>query len=237
MLKKICLFILTVFGFFLFGLFGVLLYPYFWITGFKEGEVRYFFFVVSRSVFWVVKAASNSFEVVKKADIPPGPAVITPNHSSILDILCMSEFGMKDIVFAAKGWPFKVPFMGKYLSASGGIRTDNMESFAAFKAEAEKRFCKGLKIIIFPEGTRSKDGSVGRFRSGAFALAIDCGVPVIPVALKGLDKAIPKNGFWVSASDVRLTMLAPVSNYEKYGNNALKMAKYVKELIVKELEE
>jgi 1-acyl-sn-glycerol-3-phosphate acyltransferase len=229
---------LSLLGFGGFGFFSVLLYPYFLITGFKESEVRYYFYLISRYVMSVVKFSANSF-VVEMEPPPPGSAVVVANHSSILDILCISQFGLKDIVFLTRGWPLKVPVMGRYLRAGAGISLDaeDGEDFNALIAKVRSVFEKKLKLVIFPEGTRSADGSVHRFRSGAFALAQECGVTVIPAALKGLGRAIPKGKFLLTSSDIRLTLLAPVAPFTKEDMGALKMAKYVRQLITAKLEE
>jgi 1-acyl-sn-glycerol-3-phosphate acyltransferase len=234
--KKIFVFFWTLSGFFLFCFFLAFFYPYLWLRNFKESDVRYFFYLISHSVMTMVRLISKSFIVEIKTPLPKGAALITPNHSSILDILCFGEFGMKDIVFMSKGWPLKVPFMGKYLRAAGSVILDNVKTFEDLKAQAQKAFDKGLKVVIFPEGTRSTDGKVRRFHSGAFLLAQECNVPVIPAALKGLGGSIPKHRVIVRPSDIKLTLLEAVTPFEKGGTSALQMAKYVKKIIVKEME-
>jgi 1-acyl-sn-glycerol-3-phosphate acyltransferase len=185
----------------------------------------------------MVRLISRSFAVEIKAPLPKGAALITPNHSSVLDILCFGEFGFKDIVFISRGWPLKVPFMGKYLRAAGSVVLDGVKSFEDVVKQTQKAFDKGLKVVIFPEGTRSTDGKVHRFRSGAFLLAQECGVPVIPAALKGLGSSIPKHCVIVRPSDIKLTLLEALMPFEKKDTSSLQMAKYVKEVIVKELED
>ena len=226
------LFVLTCLGFFFFGFFAVVLYPYFFITGFRDNDARYIFYLASRYVMFVIKLGCRSFKPEGK--LPAGAGIIAANHSSLLDVLCMSCFGAKDIVLLAKDWPFKVPVMGSYVKAMGNVRLGDMEDV---KRQIKTAFDKGLKVMIFPEGTRSADGRVRRFRSGAFMLARELGVPVIPVAIKGLGQSIPKNGVMIRRADIKISILAPVMPFEKGGMNALKMAKYVKQLIVDKLEE
>ncbi|MDR1124088.1 MAG: 1-acyl-sn-glycerol-3-phosphate acyltransferase [Elusimicrobiota bacterium] len=239
-MKKPLLLILTLIGFGLYGFLGLALYPYFFITGFKEAQVRRFFYILARSVFWVVKRAAKSFTLEGARNIPAGAAVIAANHSSILDILCMAEFGREDIIFIMRGWPSKVPVMGAYARAAGNICLESsLDSGDALKAAAARAFKKGLKIIVFPEGTRGPEGFLRRFHSGAFMLALDFKVPLVPVALKGLGGMIPKRGFWVNATDIKISALPPVENFTAPAGSApaLKMAQYVKTLIAKKLEE
>lgn len=236
MLKKIFLALLTLSGFFLYGLLGVLLYPYFFITGFREKEVRYFFYCVSKCMFLVVRLSAKTFVAEKRVPLPEGGALLAANHSSILDILCFCEFGLKDVVFLAKGWPFKVPVMGSYVRAAGNIDLEKAGDFNGLKEKTAAALAKGLKVVVFPEGTRSADCKVHRFRSGAFALAAECDAPVYPVAIKGLGETIPKNGFWINSADIKLTLLPPVADWETGDTGALKMAKYVRRIIINELD-
>ena len=239
-MKKPLLFFLPLAGFGLYGFLGLALYPYFFITGFKEAQARRFFYILARGVFWVVKRAAKSFALEGLQNIPAGAAVIAANHSSILDILCMAQFGREDIIFITRGWPSKVPVMGAYVRAAGNIcLEDTAGCDSSLKAAADAAFKKGLKIIIFPEGTRGPEGVLRRFRSGAFMLALDFKVPLVPVALKGLGGMIPKRGFWVNATDIKISALPPLQDFTAPagGAPALKMARYVKTLIAKKLEE
>jgi len=234
--KKPILIIASLIGYGGLGLFAVLSYPYFLITGFRERGIRNFFYLISRYVMFTVKFSADSYSV-EIMPPPPGGAIITPNHSSVLDIMCISQFGIRDFVFLTRGWPLRVPIMGRYLRAAGGQALEDADDFSALIAKVRSVFEKGLKLVIFPEGTRSADGQVRRFKSGAFALAQECGVPVIPAALKGLGQAIPKGKFWLRGSGIRLCLLAPVAPFEKADTSALQMAKYVKQLIAAKLAE
>ncbi|MDR0953129.1 MAG: 1-acyl-sn-glycerol-3-phosphate acyltransferase [Elusimicrobiota bacterium] len=234
-MRKVFVALWTLSGFFVFGASLVLLYPYLWLKKFDEKEVRHFFYLISRTVMAMVRFVSKSYKVEILGSLPSGGALIAANHSSILDILCWGEFGLKDVIFISKGWPLKVPVMGKYLRSAGSIVLEDNVSVENLKNEAQKAFDKGLKIVVFPEGTRSVDNKVHRFRSGAFLLAQECNVPVIPAALKGLGQAIPKHCVVVRPSDIKLTLLEAVAPFEKGDISALNMAKYVKNLIIKEL--
>ncbi|GHS87466.1 hypothetical protein FACS189487_03670 [Campylobacterota bacterium] len=224
--------ILTAAGFFAYGVPAVAAYPYFYLTGFKENEVRSFIYYISRFCMGCVKRTTKSFCV--EGALPTDAAIIVANHGSILDILCFCCFGSKDYVFVTKGWASAVPIMRRYIRTAGYICSDENGSFEDMVSAAKTIFAKGLKLVIFPEGTRSADGTVGRFHSGAFLLAARCNVPIIPVALKGLDRVIAKRQIMAKGgSVVRLSMLLPC----KADNDHLRMARAVKEQIVKKLSE
>lgn len=117
------------------------------------------------------------------------PAVIISNHQSHLDLICMLMLDPK-IVVITNDWVWKNPVYGaiiryaEYYPASRGYETN--------LPELRHLVERGYSIVIFPEGTRSVDGSVGRFHKGAFALAADLGVELLPVYLHGTGAVMPK---------------------------------------------
>ena len=155
----------------------------------------------------VVKFVSKSFVVEFKEKNTDGPCIVVANHSSILDIVVFCSVKFKDAVFLSKGWPTRIPLMNKYLKAAGNVIFDENTSFEELCSLVQKAFNKNLKVIVFPEGTRSEDGTVKRFHKGAFLLAQKLGVPVLPVCVKGLDKTIKKNSVIVRSCDVKITVM------------------------------
>lgn len=236
-IRNLVLTIFTFMGFFLYGFTGIVLYPYFWITGFRPKEVRYLFYLLARMVMFFVRLSAKKFTILSEAPMPEGAGIIVANHSSMLDLLSYSCFGVKDIVFIVKGWPFKIPIFKSYAYSMGNIKVEGADLDSTMAA-VKKALDKGLKVGIFPEGTRSTDGKVHRFHSGAFRIAAAFNVPVIPFVIKGLGEVMPKNTFMLNAADVTLIRLAPIQNYKFTDDiDALKMAKYTKDLIIKKIEE
>jgi 1-acyl-sn-glycerol-3-phosphate acyltransferase len=127
--------------------------------------------------------------------------------------------------------------MGRYAKAAGNIALEDNKNFKSLREKVKKALEKNLKVIIFPEGTRSKCGKAGRFRSGAFALASELNAPIVPMAIKGLGETIPKNKILINSVDIKLTILPEVKDFEKNDTSASKMAKYIRNIIIKELEE
>ncbi|WP_424246120.1 1-acyl-sn-glycerol-3-phosphate acyltransferase [Elusimicrobium posterum] len=237
LIKNIILTAATFTGFFLYGFFGVFLYPYFWITGFKPNEVRYFFYMLGKMVMFIIAKTSKSFKVAAHDSLPQGPAVLVANHVSLLDMLVFSCFGIIDMVSVVKAWPFKVPVFGRYAKTMGNIRAEGAEFTEVLKS-AEDVFRQGLKLVVFPEGTRSTDGKVHRFRTGAFRIAAHYKVPVVPFAIDGLGRVMRKHTVMVHSEHVKLTMLKPFTIEENADDTTiLKMAKYTKDLIEKEIRE
>lgn len=118
------------------------------------------------------------------------PAVIVANHQSHLDLLCMLSLNPK-LVVLTNDWVWHNPVYGviiryaEYYPASNG--------YEANLAKLRSLVSRGYSVVVFPEGTRSLDGSVGRFHKGAFSLAHDLGLPILPVWLHGTGHVMPKD--------------------------------------------
>ena len=78
-------------------------------------------------------------------------------------------------------------------------------------AEARATLARGMSLMIFPEGTRSPDGELGRFKDGAFELAIASGAPILPVVVDGTHHCRPKGSWWFGEADAVARVLPPVS--------------------------
>jgi 1-acyl-sn-glycerol-3-phosphate acyltransferase len=144
--------------------------------------------------------------------IPQQTYVIISNHQSTLDlvVLCCLRCRFRWI---SKIENLKVPPIGLYIRMAKYITVDrgNEESKALMLARCYQTLREGISILIFPEGTRSLNTEIGFFRRGAFQLAIEAKVPVVPVVVEGTGSILPKHGFKVkSGHRVRLNVLDPV---------------------------
>lgn len=200
----------AIIGFISFVIFGICLicfYPFCVLKNFEENFVRNGFYKISKFVMSVVKLVSKSFVIKFEEENLEGSCIIVANHSSILDIVAFSSLNFKDIVFITRGWPAKFPLLSKYVKTAGNIVIEENTDFNSLCLQVEAVFNKNLKLVIFPEGTRSKDGTVNRFHKGAFEISQQFGVPIMPVCIKGLDKTIRKNSIIVRSCDVKLTVM------------------------------
>jgi 1-acyl-sn-glycerol-3-phosphate acyltransferase len=131
------------------------------------------------------------------ADVRRRPYVVVANHASSADPFVLSFLPM-DMRFVAKEELFRVPLVGWLLRLGGDIplRRGDRDSARAMRAACAGTLARGMSVMIFPEGTRSRTSDLGPFKSGAFQIAIDAGAPVLPVALHGtaacLDGAEPR---------------------------------------------
>jgi putative phosphoserine phosphatase/1-acylglycerol-3-phosphate O-acyltransferase len=122
------------------------------------------------------------------------PAVFMFNHQSGVDLFIAAKLIRKDVVGIAKKELQRVPILGQMMSAAGVIFIDRKNRQKAIEAlqPAVKALQSGLSVVIFPEGTRSKSYRLGQFKKGGFHLAVQAGVPIIPVVVRNAYDAMPK---------------------------------------------
>jgi 1-acyl-sn-glycerol-3-phosphate acyltransferase len=137
--------------------------------------------------------------------------VVVANHQSFLDIFLLSNLP-REMKWVAKRSLFKIPWVGWCFTMSGDIPVDRGDpaSAAAVMARARRYLSRGMSVMMFPEGTRSRDGKLLPFKVGAFKLAVDAGVPVLPIAITGTAQGMPKGSPWVRPSELRVRILDPV---------------------------
>lgn len=145
------------------------------------------------------------------ADIMEKPYVVIANHESQADPFLLS-FLPWDMRWVAKEELFKPPLTGWAMRFGGDIRLRRGEgdSVRAMMAECERALAGGIPVMLFPEGTRSKDGELLPFKDGAFRLAIKAGVPILPVALAGTRQMRPKHSRWFGEARACAKILPPI---------------------------
>ncbi len=139
--------------------------------------------------------------------------IMISNHQSLVDIIVIYSL-FKHFRWTSKVENFKLPFVGWVLSLNRSVKVyrNSPDAYRLFKTEAEKEFKKGNSLMVFPEGTRSGDGNVGRFKDGVFLLAHDLKADILPMVLDGSSKAIPKSGWSLRGKqEIILKVLDPVS--------------------------
>ncbi len=139
--------------------------------------------------------------------------VLVANHQSMIDICALFmavPVPLRFLLKAELGW---VPFLGWYTRAMGMVliqrrdppRARHQIQYAASLLE------QGHSLCAFPEGTRSKDGVIGEFRTGVFRAAIDAGQPVVPVAIRGSGQVMPPGSFSIRPGRIEVLIGEPIS--------------------------
>jgi 1-acyl-sn-glycerol-3-phosphate acyltransferase len=114
---------------------------------------------------------------------------------------------------AAADYWFDVPvrrFVAGSLAGILPVRRSGGDTYAQLLAAARPALKAGHTVVIYPEGTRSTDGQIGEFRSGAVRLARDCGVPIVPIAVLGTAAVLPKGASFISHAPMRVRIGQPV---------------------------
>jgi len=141
------------------------------------------------------------------------PAVFILNHQSNTDMIIAAKLLRKDTVGIAKKEIKAMPIIGQILAASKGLifidRSDKAKAIEAM-APAVDALRGGTSVIIFPEGTRSFDYSLGPFKKGAFHLAMQAGVPIVPIVIENAHDAMPRGKNIVQPSTIRINVLDPI---------------------------
>ena len=141
------------------------------------------------------------------------PQIFVANHSGLHDILSLAANLPIQFRWIAKKSLFRVPFMGWHMGRAGyiAIDRDNPRQAAKSIIDAARVIHNGVNAIAFPEGTRSRTGGLGSFHSGAFALALRTGVPLVPIALEGSYRVIMPKTLQVNPGTIiRIRICAPI---------------------------
>jgi 1-acyl-sn-glycerol-3-phosphate acyltransferase len=147
---------------------------------------------------WILKINNRWTSSVYRQDrIPKGkPLIVVSNHQGVGDI--MMAFCL-DLHFKwiSKQSNFYVPCMGWFMFHAGYIplKRGHKDSILRCMDRAREYLDMGVSVLFFPEGTRSQDGSIQSFKQGAFKLAVDAGVDILPMAISGTHDALPKNNW------------------------------------------
>lgn len=168
---------------------------------------------------------------------PRHPYVVVSNHQSNADIPVISRLPW-EMKWVAKAELFKLPVAGWMMRLAGDIAVDRKDtaSRASVLVAAEQVLDRHCSVMFFPEGTRSRDGRVRRFQTGAFRLAIEAGVPILPLAVDGTRDALPKHG-WVfgKAIDARLKVLPPIPKEDLAMNDVEALTEEVRQTIIAQI--
>lgn len=141
------------------------------------------------------------------------PHMLVANHQSMIEICALFMAVPVSLRFMLKASLGKIPFLGWYTRAMGMILLRRGDS-AAVRVQLERAaelLRGGHSLAAFPEGTRSRDGSVRPFKAGAFRAAIAAGVPVVPVAIEGSGRVMPPDGFRIRPGTMRLAFGRPIA--------------------------
>ena len=145
---------------------------------------------------WLLRVARIRLVVHGLDQVPTeGPVIYMGNHQGNFDINVLSLAIPRLFSWVAKEELFRIPLFGAAMKRAGYIPLDRSDGRKALKSmkQAAERIAGGASVVIFPEGTRTKDGSLLPFKRGAFLLAAKAGVPIVPFTINGSREVNPPN--------------------------------------------
>lgn len=159
--------------------------------------------------------------------------VMVANHLSLLDILVLFRL-FTNFAWVSKIENFKVPLIGWNMRLNGYIplvRGDK-ESAAVMMGQCRATLNRGTSIMMFPEGTRSRDGRLQAFKPGAFALAVETGSAILPIVISGTGSALPKRGFVLQGKHrIGIDVLEPIEPQSFGTDDPVELAQRVRAVI------
>jgi 1-acyl-sn-glycerol-3-phosphate acyltransferase len=162
--------------------------------------------------------------------------VFVANHQSIYDIPILFWSLPFQLRIIAKESLGNIPFLGWHLRRAGHMLVDRRHPGRKIFSWASRLTSSGLSLIVFPEGTRSRDGRVARFKGGSFYLALEAGLPVVPISVVGSRHVMPKGRLTTYPGDVRLVVHEPIDTRGLAGSDAKEFGERVRRIIAPDAE-
>ena len=168
----------------------------------------------SKSILFV---SGIAVDVKGLANIDPDKSYIyMANHRSNFDIPVLLSCLPIQFRWLAKAELFNIPIFGRAMSGAGYVKIDRSNRESAFRSidEVAAKMKNGVSVMIFPEGTRSQDGSVKPFKKGGFVMAVDTGAPIVPIILRGTRSIMTKGSWRIHPDKVALSIEKPIDTSE-----------------------
>jgi 1-acyl-sn-glycerol-3-phosphate acyltransferase len=196
----------TILGTLIFGLLAIL-------TSFfsKNGNsVHTVARIWGRSILWV--SGIRAVTIGYSSQMGHQSLIYMSNHQSNYDIPVLYSALPVQFRWLAKAELFKIPIFGRGMRGAGYISIDRSNRHSAFDslAKAAASIRNGTSVMIFPEGTRSLDGRLLPYKKGGFVMAIDAGVPIVPVVIAGTHAIMPKGRLAIRRQKVQVRVGAPI---------------------------
>jgi len=172
--------------------------------------------VLKLARFWsriVLGVPGVKLEVVQRAPLDPRrPYIVMANHASMIDIWAVLLAVPVPFRFIAKKQLGAIPIFGWAMRAGRFIFIDRQNAASARRSieEAARRIKSGQSVVIFPEGTRTRDGRLNAFKKGGFHLALDSGAAIVPVAIHGSRALMPRGSALIRSGTVRVDIGEPI---------------------------
>ena len=195
------------------------------VVAIMAGFIRKYSDFAYRHSFWpwarsIVRAAGLRVKVSGSENIDSSRSyIIVSNHQSQMDIPVLVAALPLKLTFIAKKELFKIPLFSQAMRAFGILeidRSNRNRAIETLRLAAQVIQNEKISVLAFPEGTRSRDGKIQRFKKGAFALATEHQIPLLPVTINGTFPVLPKGKLFVHPGEVQV-IIHPAVETEPYG--------------------
>lgn len=184
----------------------------------------------------LLKISSTKVQVIGKENVLRGkPQIFMANHQSDFDILIALAYIPGQFRWIAKKELFAIPVFGQAMRSAGYIEIDRQNHEKAMHSLdlAALRIREGKSVMTFPEGTRSRDGEIKAFKQGLFYLAIQSGVPIVPISIIGSGAIMPKRSLKVKPGKITLVIDKPITVKGFALENRQELINQVRQVIMK----
>jgi 1-acyl-sn-glycerol-3-phosphate acyltransferase len=195
------------------------------------------YFTAMRAIRFLLRMAGIRVHVAGVESIPAGPCVFAANHISTLDPMAFIPAIPRRVAILVKTELFRVPILGKAMRVAQFVSVDrsDRESAATSLAQCVELLRQGISFAVYPEGTRSRDGRLRPFKKGAFLMAIQAGVPVVPVSIAGAQNLMRKGSWKILGGDVTVRFGQPVDGAQYHVDQLEELLTRVESLVAQAL--
>lgn len=199
-----------------FGLALIFIMPWFILWSLITGKPDAMYNMSMRAVRFGLKLIGVRVQVEGIENIPSGVCIFAANHISTIDPLAFIPAIPRRVAILLKKELFRIPFLGPAMRLADFVGVDRADREAAVGSIdlAVERLKQGTSFAVYPEGTRSPDGRLRPFKRGTFLMAIQAGVPVVPVSIVGAQKIMRKGAKAINGGDVIVRFGPPVNAAE-----------------------
>lgn len=169
---------------------------------------------------------------------PRSTYVFMANHQSMFDIPALQAHLPMQFRWLAKKELFEIPIFGHAMAGAGYIPIDRSNRRSAHKSlmEGARKIAEGVSVVVFPEGSRSKDGEIMPFLPGGFHLAARSGRPIVPVVMAGTHAVLPKGSLRMRPGRVVVSILRPIDTASLAKADKQALMDNVRSMMIRELE-
>ena len=199
--------------------------------------LHYFSSLWAAFYLWLQPAWSLRVSGRERADWKT-PYVMVSNHESAVDILVLFSL-FRHFKWVSKAELFRIPFIGWNMSLNRylAIRRGDRRSVVKLLESCRETLAEGSSVLFFPEGTRSTNGKLRRFKTGAFEVALKARAPILPLIIRGTGDALPRRGFILRGRHrMQVEVLDPIPLEKIRGMNAQELTAHVRAVIAQALD-